>query len=341
MSKKSFLDLLDRYQQGNCTERERFLVEEWYGSLNNEDHLLLTSTELSQMSDRILLRLRANMERQVKKQPAFHINWYKTAIAASITIAMICTFLYTFNYNYAERSFYKQNAGTAMLSQTNHTGKDMTVVLSDRSQVILKPNAKISYPSVFRNNQRVVYLNGDAFFKVSKNREKPFYVYNKNLKVKVLGTSFLVQEAEAQVSVSTGKVEVNENANRELISFPGKKRAASVLITPNQKAVFDEHHHQLITTLVEQPKPLYQLNHQPQAISFNFSENTLKDVFDTLSGAYGIEISLEDPKIYQCTFTGDLDNKNLEEQLNLICQSISGKYTVKGTKMLVTGQNCN
>lgn len=340
MSTKSFLDLLDRYQQGNCTERERFVVEDWYESLNSEDHLLLTSTEINQMSDHILLRLHANMERQTKKQPGYYINWYKTAIAASITVAMICTFLYTFYYNYAERSFYKENAGSSMLSSMNHTNKEQTITLSDHSQVTLKPNAKISYPSIFKNDKRVVYLQGDAFFLVSKNRKKPFYVYNKNLKVKVLGTSFLVQEAEAQVSVSTGKVEVNENCSRELISFSGRKRAASVLITANQKAIFDDIDHKIVKTLVTQPKPLYILNHE-SAVSFNFSERSLKEVFDTLSNAYGITITLEDQKIYQCTFTGDLDHKDLHDQLNLICQSISGSYTTKGTTLLISGKNCN
>lgn len=340
MSKKSFLDLLDRYQQGNCTERERFLVEEWYGSLNNEDHFLLTSTEIHQMSERILLRLHANMERQKKRQPAYHINWYKTAIAASITIAMCCTFLYTFYYNYAERSFFKENSGLKMLSSVNHTNREQTITLSDRSQVTLKPNAKISYPSVFATDKRVVYLHGDAFFLVSKNRQKPFYVYNKNLKVKVLGTSFLIQEAEAQVSVSTGKVEVNENCSRALISFPGKKRAGGVLVTANQKAVFDDSQHQILKTLVTAPKPLYVLNRQA-AVSFNFSEKSLKEVFDTLSSAYGIAITLEDPKIYQCTFTGDLDHKELHEQLNLICQSISGSFMTKGATLVISGKNCN
>lgn len=341
MSKKSFLDLLDRYQHGSCTERERFLVEEWYGSLNNEDHFLLTSTELSQMSDRILLRLHANMERQTKNQPRHYINWYKTAIAASITIAMGCTFLYTFYYNYAERSFYKENAGSTMLSSVNHSHTEKTITLSDHSQVVLKPNAKITYPSIFKNNKRVVYLHGDAFFKVSKNRQKPFYVYNKNLKVKVLGTSFLVQEAEAQVSVSTGKVEVNENCSRGLINFPGKKWANAVLITANQKAILDDSHHKIIKTLVAQPKPLYIYNHQSTPVSFNFSDSSLKNVFDTLATAYGIVISIEDPKIYQCTFTGDLDHKDLNEQLNLICQSISGSYTTKGTTLVISGKNCN
>jgi len=341
MNKKSFLDLLDRYQYGNCTENERFLVEEWYGSLNTEHHTLLTSTELSQISDRILFKLHANMESQAKKQPKYYIGWYRIAIAASITIVMGLTFLYTFYYNYAERSFYKENPGISMLTRKNNTNFTQTIKLSDHSQVVLQPSAKMIYPAIFSKSKRVVYLHGDAFFVVSKNQQKPFYVYNKNLKVKVLGTSFMVQESSAQVSVSTGKVEVNENASRSLISFKPKKCTKAVYVTANQKAIFNEDEHQISKTLVSHPKPLYILNHQPAAQSFKFSESSLTYVFNTLAEAYGIEIMVKDPKIYQCTFTGDLNNKGLYEQISLICESISGAYTIKGTTLLISGKNCN
>lgn len=280
------------------------------------------------------------MESQERKKPRYYINWYKTAIAASITIAMSCTFFYTYNYNYAERSFYKKNSGKTMLSAFNHTDSTKTIILSDGSRVTLQPQARVIYPAVFKSRKRVVYLHGDAFFKVQKNQLKPFYVYNKTLKIKAIGTSFLVQETEAQVSVCTGKVEVNENADREMIVFPGKRRTAGVLLTANQKAVFDDKEHQIHQTLVAHPKPLYILNHQAAAISLNFSGSSLKDVFQKLCDAYGIMITLENPGIYQCTFTGDLHHKNLQEQLNLVCHSISGSYTVKGTTVFISGKSC-
>lgn len=340
MNKESFLDLLNRYQQGNCTENEKSTVEAWYDSLNKEETQMLDAADLSTMSDRILEKLYAHMppETIVIRHQA---NWYKISIAASLALAMLCTFLYTYNRNNAERVFNSEIKGSTLISKTNHTDKTIIVKLSDRSLVTLQPQAKITYPAVFAGHSRIVYLHGNAFFSVSKNPKKPFYVYNKNLQVRVLGTSFFVDEARAQVSVSTGKVQVNENTNRSLFSFPGKKQVKGVLVTPNQKAIFDDDHHQIERTLVDQPKPLYILNKQPECTRFIFSETNIKDVFDTLSKGYGISIKLEDAAVYKCTFTGDLENKSLHEQLNLICQSISGVYHIKGTAILITGRGCN
>jgi len=340
MNKESFLDLLDRYQQNRCTEDEKLVIEQWYGSLNKEEHLLLTSLDLKKMNERILERLYANMQRQTNKVRD-HIAWHELCIAATIILAMVCTFLYTYSYNNAERAFKNENAGRTLISKTNNSDDTLLIKLSDLSLVTLQPHAKITYPTVFANNRRLVYLQGDAFFLISKNHKKPFYVYNHELQVKVLGTSFFINEAKAQVSVRTGKVQVNENANRALFTLPGKKHAEGVLITPNQKAIFDDSQHHIQKTLVDEPIPLYQLNKEPESISFKFSDTKLKDVFDRLSRAYGISFLLEDHKIYDCAFTGDLEHKSLHEQLNLICQSISGSYQVKDTNIIITGKNCN
>lgn len=353
MNKESFLDLLDRYQQNNCTENEKLFVEQWYESLNREDHAALTSTEVTKMGDRILLRLHANMERRTMlhsesgiqseqlRKTSRNISWYKMGIAASITIAVICSFLFTFNYNNSENAFKDENSEGVLLSKINTSGSALTVTLSDHSKVILQPNAEITYPAIFKKSSRNIYLKGDAFFAVSKNPKKPFYVYNNKLTVKVLGTSFFIKEAGAQVSVRTGKVAVNENTNCRLFSFRKGKKAKGVLLTPNQQAVFDSDVHELKKTLVDKPLPLSVINHLPEAISFNFSETSLKNVFSALSKSYGIEIELEDQKVNDCTFTGDIDNKDLYEQLNLICESISGSYHINGTSILIKAKHCN
>lgn len=340
MNKESFLDLLDRYQQNKCSDSEKLFVEQWYESLNGEDLLSLSSTELSKMSDRVLLRLHANMQRRTDAYTKHAINWRFTGIAASVTIAMLCSLLYAISYNNSERAFKNLLAGSTMMVADNNSDTLRTVMLSDRSRITLQPHARLSYPTVFSAQRRTVYLKGDAFFAVSKNHKKPFYVYNNNLVVKVLGTSFFVKEAGSQVSVRTGKVQVNENTERKLFAF-GKEQTKGVLVTPNQKAIFDTKHHQINKMLVDVPLPLSVAYQQPDNISFNFNETSLKDIFAALSKAYGISLVLEDENISGCTFTGDIAHKGLHEQLNLICQSISGSYSIKGTTILIKGKNCN
>lgn len=340
MNRTSFLDLLSRYQQGHCTENEKLFVEQWYESLGEQDQVNLSALDLFNMSERVSDRLFQNIP-QTANPIRRTINWYKMGVAASIGIVLACTAIYAYNYNNAEAAFKKDNIGSELISKTNTSTKVLRVELNDHTVVTLQPNASITFPAAFSKDKRMVYLKGDAFFSVTKNPDKPLYVFNNKLRVRVLGTSFFVRDAAGQVAVSTGKVEVNENTGRRLFTFLKKKQVKGVLVTPNQKAVFDEQHEQISKTLVDKPLPLATLNHTPSAINLKFSETSLAEIFELLSKVYGITINLKDPETSKCAFTGDINNKGLYEQLDLICQSISASYTVKGTEISITANNCN
>jgi len=339
MNKQSFFDLLTRYEEGNCTESEKLWLNQWYGLLGSKNVNNLSSIELEEMKDNVWLKLKDNAKPN-KKQRTLKLIWIKTAIAASITIAFIISGIYVFS-SHAESSFMNQNSGLNLISKTNTSSVPIVISLNDESKVTLQPKSNIIYPKVFAKSDRKVYLNGDAFFSITKNPKKPFYVYNDKLVVRVLGTSFFVKqtsdETAAEVAVRTGKVQVNENTCNDIITLPGAQIAKPVLLTPNQKGLFAAH--KIKTTLVEKPIPLAVAYNEPSNISYNFKEERLREIFKTLSKAYGIEIKSDNEQILDYTFTGDVTNKGLYDQLSLICGSISGKYSISGTSILVSIKN--
>jgi len=337
MDQKSFYDLLSRYESGNCTKAEKLWVDQWYHNLNSKDFKDLSSSTLEEMQKNTWYNINT-IER--KPVPALKVKWLwpKVAIAASIVVAFFIAGLYLVNYNHAEQSFLDENVDLNLISQTNESDSTMVIALSDKSMVSLKPKANIIYPKVFASNKRTVYLKGNAFFSVSKDPKKPFFVYNQKLVVRVLGTSFWVKSATdnmpAQVAVRTGKVHVEENQKSSLFDFSKKKLAEPILLTPNQKGVFSEHH--LNKTLVSNPIPLAEAYNVPTSLSYNFKEESIKEIFKTLSEAYGIEIKSDSEQISTYTFTGDLSKKGLYEQLDLICGTISSKYYIQGTRIVVS-----
>ncbi|WP_431294254.1 FecR family protein [Pedobacter sp. P26] len=337
MNQKSFYDLLSRYENGNCTEAEKLWVDKWYHNLNNQNFKDLSSTALEEMQVNTWLNIN-NVES--KSTPALKVRrrWPKFAIAASIIIAFFIAGLYLSNYNHAEQSFIDENKGLTLISKTNESDSSLLISLSDESTVILKPQANIIYPKVFAANKRTVYLKGSAFFSVSKNPKRPFYVYNQKLVVRVLGTSFWVKSStdklQAQVEVRTGKVQISENQKSSLFTFDKEKLAKPILLTPNQKGIFADH--KLNKTLVTKPIPLAEAYNLPTSLSYNFKEESIKEIFKTLSEAYGIEIKLDNEQISTYTFTGDLSKKGLYEQLDLICGTISSKYYIQGTSIVVS-----
>ncbi|MDP3431866.1 MAG: FecR family protein, partial [Bacteroidota bacterium] len=72
-------------------------------------------------------------------------------------------------------------------------GQKSQIVLADGTKVWLNSDTKIRYPGNFSKNQRDVYLDGEAFFEVSKNEHQPFVVHTSGVNVKVFGTKFIVK----------------------------------------------------------------------------------------------------------------------------------------------------
>ncbi|WP_443946160.1 FecR family protein [Pedobacter sp. AW1-32] len=336
MNQKAFLDLLNRYTDGKCTESERLWVDKWYHNINQKNIQDLSEEEINEMQRNISKNLYSLP--QPKKLKLISM---KFAIAASVTAAFVLGSLYFYNYNGALQAYKSENSDAVLLSAANDTEENISVYLSDSSKVTLSPHANIVYPKTFSSNKRTVYLEGDAFFAVTKNHKKPFLVYNENIVVKVLGTSFFVKAPEknqpAQVSVRTGKVQVNENCKASLFAVAKEKSAKPILLTPNQKGVFTQH--QLKKTLVEKPIPLSVAYDLPNKSDYNYREETLKNIFNKLAKDYGISIQSNNNEILSYTFTGDLNGKELYEQLDLVCGSISSKYSIQGTSIVVSNKN--
>ncbi|WAC39160.1 FecR family protein [Pedobacter sp. SL55] len=340
MSKTSFLNLLSRYQSNTCTETEKKMVEEWYDMLGQDYDQQLSDLELNAMHNRIW----ENVTPQVKTVK-LSSRWKYISIAASIIILLVSGILFLANYNNSERYFKKAVSYSSLSTYKNNTDKTVELVLSDLSVVTLNPGARIEYPSHFAGAKREVFLNGDAFFKISHNPQKPFYVHNKDIIVKVFGTSFYIKETEksAEVAVKNGKVMVKENIHASLLGQ--KTNYPKVLITANQMVAFDKEDKKLQTSIIEKPLPLYEAYDLPKPTnsieSQKFYDTPLDKVFAMISKTYGIEIKLTNDELKKCTFTGDISNKELKEQLNLICQSISGTYATEQTTIYIKGGTCN
>lgn len=122
-------------------------------------------------------------------------------------------------------------ASTGMLSLRTPRGGTYKIVLSDGTQVWLNAASSIRYPSQFAANERMVELEGEAYFQVKaiqqKNGERlPFKVISKNQEVEVLGTQFNMNAYPEQATVKTtlveGKVAVSDRKNK-LNLMPGEQ----------------------------------------------------------------------------------------------------------------------
>jgi len=200
----------------------------------------------------------------------------------------------------------------SLVATANNSTRPMRVKLADSSEVTLAPGAALTYPRRFSAGKREVQLKGDAFFNITKDSQRPFFVYSGKLVTRVLGTSFWVKEGgqahQMQVEVVSGKVSVFEN---ESIETPEPSSEAKhqfnkgVILTPNQRVTYFEESGHLMTSLVDQPVLLTARAELPPAIYKNMA---MPEIFQRLEEAYGVDIVVSGEAVNECTFTGDLTN---------------------------------
>lgn len=118
-------------------------------------------------------------------------------------------------------------------------GKDYELVLSDGTVVLLNADSKITFPTRFTGNKRTVKLVGEAYFKVSKNKHRPFIVETGNLYTKVLGTEFNLKaypHSDVNVTLIKGSVAV-------------KAEGKEVMLKPGENAEYSENKDIEVTTV--------------------------------------------------------------------------------------------
>jgi transmembrane sensor len=238
------------------------------------------------------------------------------------------------------------------IKKINTTSASQLIELEDGSTVKLAPHASLSFPLHFTKGRREVFMTGEAFFVVTKNPASPFFVYYNNIVTRVLGTSFNIktnlQTKNVEVSVMSGKVQVIENRNLAA-AVPSRKDIKSVIVTANQKALYDEKSHDFETTLSDSISPLpgnpglLKYSKSMTGVdSFYFPKAAnLKQVFSQLENVYGVEIIVDNENIYNCVFTGDISKLDMWKKLSIVCITVGATYEVKGTKILVSGRGCN
>ncbi len=152
----------------------------------------------------------ATAKNQTKKH-LFSMKW-TAAIAAMVVGIVALAVFYTTG---------RQLATDSMLVLHNAKG-DPTLVTSfeDGSIVYLAEQGSVEYPMHFADDKREVSLNGNAFFEVSKNRQRPFIIQTQSATVEVLGTSFRVKSADNEhfsLSVRTGLVKVTSKTDHSTV----------------------------------------------------------------------------------------------------------------------------
>lgn len=281
---------------------------------------------------------------EFKILPFYRQVWFK--IAASLTLIILFGWLAKsrINVNNQLSSVDKQiitEEKVRFSEKINTTNTPLLIALNDGSKITLAPSSTIRYPENFVNNKREVYLTGEAFFNISKDPNRPFFVYANELVTKVLGTSFRIKAYKTSkvvtVEVKTGRVSVFAQSDPDIRNKTSNHELEGIVLSPNQKIIYARDQVRMVKTLVEKPEIIIPKAQIPQ---FIFEDAPVTHVFDSIAKTYGIDILYDEELLKGCPLTAILDNQTLHEKLTIICKAIEANYEILDGQIVIHGGGC-
>ena len=250
------------------------------------------------------------------KRSSNSFYWYA---AAAVLLIGLFTFIST-NFIIDEQPTYGPEVVTYKTTKTIR-GMKHTFQLPDGTLVKLNSESSLQYPESFTSDNRVVYLEGEAYFEVENNPDKPFIIYSSGFKTEVKGTSFNIHAYEddiKKVSVVSGLVAV---------SLPDKD--ASFVYT-KQMAVLDSKANKFQITKYD---PLNEIGWKDNIL--HFEDVKLKQVFERLERWYGVDIIVNNKTILNDIYQGEYKNESLDNVLTGIGYTSEFQFTIENKKVYI------
>lgn len=220
MTEDQFFELTIKVLSNEANADEKQLLDELltinkykrlYNWLNKEWSRSNTTRFVGFNFERSLSRLR----NKIDEKERFVAIQQKAKKRRNRFIQIAASFILLFGISGAGFLFLKKTDVAAeqieqQITFSTSKGERDSITLPDGSLAILNSKSTISFPKKFAGNTRSVSLTGEAFFQVTKNKEKPFIVKSGKFSTTVLGTSFnvLSDGSEIAVTVETGIVKV-------------------------------------------------------------------------------------------------------------------------------------
>lgn len=336
-----FRQLLQRYQQGECSPEEVRRIEAWYRQLGAEPAVGLTDTEKQVLTAAVWQRIAGRTSSsEHHRQPTGWASWPTNVRVAAVaaSVLLVSVLIIQFAPQLLRREISEHHpaaipaATTWRVYSAAATAPEQRVALPDGSFVTLAPGTTLRYHRVGASGHRVAYLKGEALFDVFHDEQHPFSVLTDQVVSTVLGTSFRVRavagQPDVQVQVLTGAVRVSPRTQ-----VAGAALVAGVVVRPNQQAVYSPVRRQLWRELVAQPVQL-------AAQSFVFDDQPVTEVLKALSAAYGVEIRYDAEALRNCTLNLRLGREPLFDKLNLVCEALGARYETADGRIIFHGRPC-
>lgn len=311
-------ELMEKYYRAETSLEEENLLQQYaLGTAENVPeeiraqfgYFKIKNEEESSFTDNTIDQLLATKKRK-------KVNNFKVLLRIAASLAVVFSGVVWWLLLH-ENVLSTRKAVTAFGEQTRITLPDSTVVW-------LNELSEVRYDNSFNHEKRMVWLQGEAFFEVKHNSQKPFIIQTGIVTTEVTGTSFNLRnyslEQMVELDVLTGKVQFGATKKIEIhpgtmASFNTVRRRVDIIASRANVCAW-------------RTKRLV------------FDDASIKDVKQDLERYFHINIKTEDPSLLTCHFTGRFDNPEVEDVLNVISYSLNIQYSLQQNKYILSGVGC-
>jgi len=247
----------------------------------------------------------------------FH-KWIHYAVEVAAVVVLVTGLTLFLNTQSKKRyQQYVETLSPEKIEIYNPKGLKTTIILPDSSIVILNANSKLSYYKDFLPNERPVYLEGEAFFEVSKDGWRPFVVHVSDATLTVLGTVFNVRAYPEDESIKTtlvsGVLRVGSQKGQRILS-PGSQSSIHKVSLENEIQNID---------VTEETGWL--------TGKLYFRQTPFPDIVATLERVFNVNIQIENQSLLQKKFTGKFEHgENIEQIFEVF--KLSTPFTINHQK---------
>ncbi|MRG45930.1 DUF4974 domain-containing protein [Chitinophaga sp. SYP-B3965] len=268
-------------------------------------------------------------------------KWFiirRLAVAAAITGAVATAWFGFRNYNTPSPLVAVTEVQDSIITVKN--GERKRFVLPDGTQVNLNSGSQLRFHKGFGVKDREIWLNGEAFFDVSKDAAHPFHVYTDRMTVRVLGTAFNVKSyntmEDIETTVVSGKVEVSLKESKE------KK----VILLPNEKISLKNN------IFTKSDQPISNIKYEVQTVKaannetipeeavwvkekLAFTNESFDIVALKMERWHNVKFYFANEKLKDLRLNGDFDNVSIEETMHILQMMVHFKYEMTGNNIYI------
>ena len=313
MDKQKFSILIEKYKRGECSLREKELLERYLESFQNSPGEWNENEMGNQRitEEKIHSFIMKNIDKEKNNyfsQIFFSQSLLKRAAVIIFFLILVSGILYV-------SGIFEQKTGSVVWNEkVTLSGEKSIITLSDGSIVTLNADSKLNYPDKFNNTYREVYLEGEAYLEVHHNSNQPFIVHSENLSTTVLGTEFDIsaypEKKTITVSLLEGKVKVSREEK-------GKDNEI-VVLKPKEQLLYDKENN------VSSFEPFDSLEVVGWKDNiYKFENEPLGEVLSQLERAFGVKFKLDDQSVLLQKITIKFEKKSLQTVVDVI-KSLTG-----------------